>query len=147
MADQLRRASGADVRAACRRDVWDRPTGGLAEGYVQANLVMLPADLAADGVSEWIDLATARYTPIARGQTLHLHATDEGLGPTGEWTIVHDEDGLSWSHAHGKGDAAVRGRAVDLLLAITRRRTAAQAGLEILGDAAVWDGWLAGTPF
>ena len=48
MANRLRRASGADVRAACRRGVWDRPTGGLAAGYVQANLVMLPADLAAD---------------------------------------------------------------------------------------------------
>lgn len=83
---------------------------------------------------------------MERGQTLHLHATDEGLGPTGEWTVVHDEDGVSWSHAHGKGDAAVRGRAVDLLLGITRRRTAAEAGLEIFGDTAVWDGWLTRTP-
>jgi uncharacterized protein (TIGR03083 family) len=107
----------------------------------------LPADLAADGVSEWIDLATARQAPLERGQTLHLHATDDGLGPTGEWTIVHDEDGVSWSHAHGKGDVAVRGPAVDLLLAITRRRTAAESAIEILGDASVWDGWLANSPF
>lgn len=107
----------------------------------------VPADLAADGVSEWIDLAAGQYVPIEPGQTLHLHATDEGLGPTGEWTIMRDEDGMSWTHAHGKGDAAVRGRAVDLLLAITRRRTAAEANLDILGDAALWDGWLDRTPY
>ena len=50
------------------------------------------------------------------GVTLHLHATDDGLGPTGEWTIANDEDGVNWSHDHGKGEAAVRGRATDLLL-------------------------------
>ena len=106
-----------------------------------------PAELAADGVSEWLELVVAQYTPIERGQILHLHATDDGLGPTGEWTVVHDEDGMSWTHTHGKGDAAVRGTAVDLLLAITRRRSTAEAGLEILGDTAVWDGWLERTPF
>jgi uncharacterized protein (TIGR03083 family) len=108
----------------------------------------LPPELAADAVSEWIQLATAnidRHAPmLARGQTLHLHATDDQLGPTGEWTIVHDEDGVNWSHDHAKGDAAVRGRAIDLLLAITRRRS---TGLEIFGDEAVWDRWLERTPF
>lgn len=104
----------------------------------------LSAELAADGVSEWIDLNAGRGQGLQPGQTLHLHATDAGLGPTGEWTIEHDGHGISWSHAHGKGDAAVRGPAVDLLLAITRRRG---SGVEVLGDAAVWEGWLAGTPF
>lgn len=108
----------------------------------------LDSELAADGISEWIDLAItgAKPTnpPLRPGQTLHLHAHDDGLGPTGEWTIANDEEGLQWSHAHGKGDAAIRGRAVDLLLALTRRRT---ANVEVLGDAAVWENWLDGTPF
>ena len=43
--------------------------------------------------------------------------------------------------------AAVRGSAVNLLLALTRRRTTAEAGLEVFGDEAVWDTWLNGTPF
>lgn len=46
-----------------------------------------------------------------------------------------------------EGEAAVRGRAVDLFLALTRRRTAAEADVEVLGDPEVWDTWLAGTPF
>lgn len=111
----------------------------------------LPAAQAADAVSEWIELiingADRHAPPLEPGHTLHLHATDDGLGPTGEWTIVNDEDGLSWSHNHAKGEAAVRGRAVDLLLGITRRQSAAEASLEVFGDAAVWDGWLARSPF
>ena len=84
---------------------------------------------------------------VGAGRTLHLHATDEGLGPTGEWTIVNDEDGVGWSHDHGKGDVALRGPAKDLLLAIVRRRTAADGGVEVFGDTAVWDSWLEHTPF
>ncbi|MDT5017160.1 MAG: hypothetical protein QOD39_3320, partial [Mycobacterium sp.] len=84
---------------------------------------------------------------LDRGQTIHLHATDDGLGPTGEWTIVHDDDGVWWSHNHGKGSVGLRGSATDLLMAITRRRSAAELGVEMFGDAAVWDGWLARTEF
>jgi uncharacterized protein (TIGR03083 family) len=108
------------------------------------------AEVASDAVSEWIDMATQSRTqprPLGRGLTLHLHATDDGLGPTGEWTITHDEDGLDWSHSHAKGEAAVRGRASDLLLALTRRRSAADAGVELFGDADVWDTWLGHTSF
>ena len=111
----------------------------------------LPPELAADGVSEWIDLCTIQAdphsSPLPRGSSLHLHATDDGLGPTGEWTVTNDEDGLNWSHDHAKGETAVRGRAVDLLLTITRRRTSAEAGIEVFGVATIWDGWLSRTPF
>ncbi|HET6734124.1 maleylpyruvate isomerase family mycothiol-dependent enzyme [Mycobacterium sp.] len=110
-----------------------------------------PPELAADGISEWVELMTVQARraapPIASGKTLHLHATDGALGPTGEWTIVNDEDGVSWSHDHGKGDVALRGPVKDLLLAIVRRRTAADIGLEVFGDASVWDQWLERTPF
>ena len=62
--------------------------------------------------------------------------------------ITSDEaDGVAWSHDHGKGDVALRGTAKDLLLAIVRRRTAADGGVEVFGDTAVWDGWLDRTPF
>ncbi len=111
----------------------------------------LPAEVAADGISEWIERCAIesrrRRPPLDRGQTLHLHATDGVLGGMGEWTVTCDEEGLDWFHDHGKGDVAVRGPARDLLLAITRRRTAEELGLELFGDAALWQRWLAGTPF
>lgn len=37
-----------DVREACRRQELQSPTSGLASGYVQANLVMLPSEWAFD---------------------------------------------------------------------------------------------------
>jgi hypothetical protein len=110
-----------------------------------------PPELAADAVSEWVELmvvqADRHAPPVDRGRTLHLHATDPGLGPTGEWTIANDEAGMSWSHDHGKGDVALRGSASDLLLAIVRRRPAAELDIEVFGDTGVWDTWLERTPF
>ena len=47
-ADDLARATAATLRAAVRSGEWTRPTAGLARGYVQANLVVLPADAATE---------------------------------------------------------------------------------------------------
>jgi uncharacterized protein (TIGR03083 family) len=110
----------------------------------------LAAPLAADAISEWLDRLTAeqrdgRPAPLDAGVTLHLHATDD-LGPAGEWVIRADEHGISWDHGHGKGITAVRGRAVDVLLALVRRRSAADAAVQILGDQKVWTNWLDRTP-
>lgn len=111
----------------------------------------LTAEVAADGIDEWLERiaveASAESSPLDAGQTLHLHATDAGLGAAGEWTITGTDAGIAWSHEHGKGDAALRGGARDLLLAVVRRQTAADGGLEVFGDTAVWDGWLDRTPF
>jgi uncharacterized protein (TIGR03083 family) len=111
----------------------------------------LTPEVAADGIDEWLERivaeANADSSPLAAGRTLHLHATDDGLGATGEWTIAGRDDGIALSREHGKADAALRGSAKDLLLAIVRRRTATEGGVEVFGDAGVWDGWLTRTPF
>jgi hypothetical protein len=108
-------------------------------------------ELAADAISEWIELmvvkADKHSPPVDRGRTLHLHATDEGLGPTGEWTIANDDAGLSWTHDHGKGDVALRGTVKDLLLAIVRRRAVTDLEIDVFGNTEVWDRWLERTPF
>jgi uncharacterized protein YcsI (UPF0317 family) len=44
----LRDATGAEVRQAARSGELTGPTPGLARGYVQANLVVVPRDLAFD---------------------------------------------------------------------------------------------------
>lgn len=96
--------------------------------------------LAADGVSELLDLLAARPgdTPaLAGGTTLHLHATDD-LGSSGEWVLSAGEPSFAWRHGHEKADAAVRGPARDLLLGVYRRVPDDHPGLEVLGDAAVW---------
>jgi len=111
----------------------------------------LTPEIAADGIDEWLERiaieSDGTSSPLDVGRTLHLHATDDGLGSAGEWSIVGRDDGIAFSHEHAKGDAALRGSAKDLLLAIARRQSAAEGGIEIFGDAAVWDGWLTRTPF
>ncbi|MEX0677158.1 MAG: putative hydro-lyase [Pirellulales bacterium] len=51
-ADELADATGAQVRARVRAGHWSGPTAGLARGFVQANLVILPVE-AADEFAEF----------------------------------------------------------------------------------------------
>ena len=46
--DAPSRWTPAEVRAACREGRWTKPTAGLARGFVQANLMVVPADAAFD---------------------------------------------------------------------------------------------------
>jgi uncharacterized protein (TIGR03083 family) len=112
----------------------------------------LDDSLAADGISEWLDLVAARSPasdpmPLAEGLVLHLYATDEGLGVTGEWTVRGSGNAVSWEHGHRKGTVTLRGPSTDLLLTITGRRTADESGVQILGDGSVWNNWLERTSF
>ncbi|MGD9527285.1 maleylpyruvate isomerase N-terminal domain-containing protein [Pseudonocardia sp.] len=109
----------------------------------------VPADVAADGVSEWLTLLAARpgsaEHPLGGVATMHLHATDDGLGTAGEWMIRPAGDGVTWEPGHAKGTVAVRGPAAELLLVLLRRLPPER--VEVLGDAAVLDTWLARTGF
>jgi uncharacterized protein (TIGR03083 family) len=112
----------------------------------------LTPELAADAISEWLEGVAARDTgdagpPLQDGQTIHLHADDPGLGAAGEWTIRADGGRVTWSHGHDKGEVALRGNAVDLLLAVVRRVAVADTGIAVFGDAAIWQNWLDRTPF
>ncbi|AKK25782.1 maleylpyruvate isomerase family mycothiol-dependent enzyme [Mycobacterium sp. EPa45] len=112
--------------------------------------------LAADAITEWLERVEIQADeegpaggdrPVGDGLSIHLHATDSGLGGAGEWTILGRPDGIAVEQGHGKATVALRGPARDLLLAVVRRRSAAEEGIEIFGDAGVWDTWLARTPF
>jgi uncharacterized protein (TIGR03083 family) len=113
----------------------------------------LEPDLAADGITEWLERVAIQAggdgtpLPLDDGNTLHLHATDPGLGEAGEWTISVTGAGIAWSHDHGKGSVALRGGATELLLAMARRVSIADTGIEMFGDDAVWRNWLDRTPF
>ncbi|APE17084.1 hypothetical protein BOH72_19365 [Mycobacterium sp. WY10] len=112
--------------------------------------------LAADAITEWLERVEIQADeegpaggdrPVADEHSIHLHATDFGLGEAGEWTILGRPDGIAVEQGHGKATVALRGPARDLLLAVVRRRSAAEEGVEIFGDSGVWDTWLARTPF
>jgi uncharacterized protein (TIGR03083 family) len=111
--------------------------------------------LAADGLSEWLGLLAGGMArgapdgpPLEPGRTLHLHATDDGLGSAGEWLIQAADDGqLTWENAHLKADTAVRGPALDLLLVLLRRRPVSTEGVQVFGDEELLATWLGRTGF
>ena len=84
---------------------------------------------------------------LTSGASLHIHATDDGLGGRGEWMIRHDAGGLTVEPGHGKGDAALTGPAASLLLVLMRRRPVSDPAVTVYGDGTVVDGWLASTAF
>lgn len=110
----------------------------------------LSPELAADGLTEWLQRVVAEAgSPLADGQTLHLHATD-----TGDDWLLHGRDKaltLSYeqveSYEQADATAAVSGPATGLLLAVVRRRSAGPAELTITGAPEVWQAWLDHTPF
>lgn len=116
----------------------------------------LDADLAADAISEWLSLLgspqAVKYRPElaelrGEGEILHLHSTDPGLGEAGEWIVRRTPSGPVWEPGHTKGEVAVRGAVVDLLLVMMRRVAPGEAPITVLGDAGVLDHWLAHTRF
>ena len=99
--------------------------------------------VAVDGIEEFLQWFTgdprAESAPVAG--TVHLHCTDEHLPQgAGEW-IVHETtaEGARFERGHVKADAAVRGRANDLLLWLWRR----PASVDIVGDATVAERFVA----
>jgi uncharacterized protein (TIGR03083 family) len=109
--------------------------------------------IAADGIDEWLGLLAAGadeeqavHPPALRdGTVLHLHVTDEGTD--GEWLLRGGPSGIIVAAGHGKGDTAVRGPASALLLMLMRRLPPDDSALEVIGDRALLDGFLAATPF
>jgi uncharacterized protein (TIGR03083 family) len=109
----------------------------------------LAPELAADGIDEWlerlaVELPATRTPAIAAGQTLAMSATDAGV----EWRIGGTATGIDWGHGASGSPPAVHlaGPAADLFLALVRRRTLQEPGIEIDGDIRVWQTWLAHTP-
>jgi uncharacterized protein (TIGR03083 family) len=82
----------------------------------------IETQFAIDGIDEFFEIYGPRvrvtHPDSSLGGTLHLHSTD---GDGGEWMIALNAGVLTIEHGHGKGDAAVRGTASDLLLGLWGR--------------------------
>jgi len=109
--------------------------------------------IAADGIAEWLGFLPAvraweqpeRPSPVPEGKVVHFHVTDEGVD--GEWLILGGRGGVTVETGHGKGDMALRGPASDVLLVLLRRLPPDDPAVQVLGDRALLDNWLADTPF
>jgi uncharacterized protein (TIGR03083 family) len=107
----------------------------------------LDAVAAADGIDEFLATGptgsriSPRVAQLPGGQTIHLHATDEGLGEAGEWLISLGDNGYAWSHGHAKGTVAVRGPAALLLLLVYGRLRPGDERLRVFGDESLLATW------
>jgi uncharacterized protein (TIGR03083 family) len=114
---------------------WDAETAAGREFAIN------PA-IAADAVDEFLEFSTPSRLDGAAAMdgSVHTHPTDAD----GEWMISERDDGsLEVERTHGKGDAALRATASDLLL-ILYRRVPIDVG-EIYGDREVLERFVART--
>jgi uncharacterized protein (TIGR03083 family) len=90
----------------------------------------IDAALASDGVDEFLSyfLRDDAGDTSAGAASVHLHATDT----PGEWVVRFGDGVPVVTREHAKGDAAVRGPAADLLLALWHRVPLDR--LEVIGD-------------
>ena len=113
--------------------------------------------VAADAITEWLERVVdpgrrgrpRRRRPAARGRPV---ATPARHRPRPRATPVSGPSSGAPTASPSTTNTArppprCAGRRADLLLAVVRRRTAAEEGLEVFGDPGVWDTWLARTPF
>lgn len=164
-------AEGAAALAEALREagpdaaLWTPVTGGTTAFYARrfthesalhradATLALgadyvLDHEVAADALDEWMELGALpmhfEVHPRMRellgpGRTVHLHATDVA---DAEWVLDLTGDTITWRRAHEKAAVALRGPLVELLLVTYKRRTPAEADVEILGDADLLAFWL-----
>ena len=93
----------------------------------------LDAELAADGIDEFLTLMLPADIggALPEGTSVHLHCTDTDRG--GEWTVTRDSTGAPVVAAdHTKADTALRGSAHDLLMVLWQRDDLGH--VEVLGD-------------
>jgi len=111
---------------------WDGEAAHRVEGPI-------PTALAVDGIDEiirvFLAVDAAEQPEATLGGTLHVHATDAEC----ERMVEVARGEVRVTDEHGKGDAAIRGTASDLLLFLWGRTPAAP--LEVFGDRAVVDNW------
>ena len=116
--------------------LWDLElaTGGVAP---------IDAELASDGIDEYFELAVPRLiarrgAEIVPDASLHVHCTDV----EGEWLVWNADGEYRMKRAHEKGDAALRGPAETILLALWGRPHDRAGELDPVGDESALDAWL-----
>jgi uncharacterized protein (TIGR03083 family) len=103
----------------------------------------IDAELASDGIDEYFELVVPRLVArrgaeIVPRSSFHVHCTDV----EGEWLVWNEDGEYRMRRAHEKGDAALRGPAEVLLLALWRRPHGRRDELSPVGDESALDAWL-----
>ncbi len=100
---------------------------------------------ALTGLAEFFEMllprALLRESTAAPDVSLHVHCTDDAMTEgSGEWIVWGNGGEYRMEAVHRTGDAALRGSAVDLLLAVMGRTDGAD--LDMKGDPTAATAWL-----
>jgi uncharacterized protein (TIGR03083 family) len=143
------RRAGFWTRRLTHETVVHRADAALATGAPYD----VDADLAADGISEGLDLvavfsqiehpAMDRTSLRGTGETLLFRATGPDLG----WLARRTPSGVEVTQSRADADVVVEGRVADLLLALTGRIAADDPRVTVSGDAGLFRHWLENTKF
>jgi len=105
-------------------------------------------ETAADGVDEFLTnlpyfrwVADRARRMHCDGRTLRLRAVDHDS----DWSITLRSDGFAWTRERADADAAIEGRASDLLLFVYGRVPSTDARFTVSGDAQLLERWQATT--
>lgn len=155
LADTVRVLAAADPTGAVWTWSADKTAGFVVRRMAQETAVHrwdadqaahrdmpIEAHLASDGIDEFLEHFLGDVIDGAGplGGSVHLHCGDVA----GEWTVRPDDTGeLVVTREHAKGDAAIRGDASDILLALWRRRPLST--VDVVGDAAIAERFVART--
>ncbi|MFC9846056.1 maleylpyruvate isomerase family mycothiol-dependent enzyme [Streptomyces sp. NPDC060223] len=112
----------------------------------------LAPEVAADGLDEWMELGSlpemldfhpGQRELLGPGRTLRFEATND-VRADGEasWLVDLTGDVLAWRRSAEPAAVTVRGPLSELLLTVYRRRSVADGGLDVEGDAGLLDFWL-----
>ena len=105
---------------------------------------VLDADVAVDGVDEWLELGCLPFhfdvhpwmrELLGPGRMIGLHATDADV----DWLLDLTGDTIAWRRSDEVASAGIRGSAADLLLTIYRRMPRDSGRIQVTGDAGLVD--------
>ncbi|WP_327353128.1 maleylpyruvate isomerase family mycothiol-dependent enzyme [Streptomyces sp. NBC_01304] len=111
-------------------------------------------EVAADAIDELLEILPhvpraelATTAAELNGRSLHLHATDSPVEVNAEWLIAFGDEGFTWRRGHEKATVALRGPLAEVVRVFFRRLPADSERVEVLGDRALLDTWLARSTF
>jgi uncharacterized protein (TIGR03083 family) len=119
-----------------RRQAHETAIHRLDAEQAAGTVTPFPTRAAADGVDEWLMLASLRNTvPDGRGRRLHVAADDA----PGEWVVALSDNGITVERDAAAAECSVRGAASDLFALLMNRCDA--SAVEVSGDDDVLRAW------
>ncbi|WP_223167367.1 maleylpyruvate isomerase family mycothiol-dependent enzyme [Nonomuraea sp. SYSU D8015] len=141
----------APARFWVRRMMADTAIHSYDAAVTTGTAFEIAGDLAADVVTEGMDMLTAPGAETLKPDLAGLRGRGERLGvrppDMAGWVVVRTPGGLRYERGPVEADAVVSGEVADLMLVCSRRLPLDDERVEVTGDRALLEHWLARMAF